>query len=181
MAKQVSGAKKLKNVLIFILIMVIAGLGGTFYLGLQQLKEYSTKVSHRLLDADASGKQLQELQLLKNQLAQSQELVAKADGLFAPQDNYQPQALSDIRNNADRAGISIASTEFDSGEQAGNTRIVTVKLSEPISYKKFLAFLEGIESNLPKMQVRSVTLSHVPGGGNDSVAVSDIKISVSVR
>lgn len=181
MAKQTSGAQGLKGVLIVVMILVIIAFAGTFYLGLQTLRSYSTEVNHRLLDADASGEQIKELQLLKNQLAQSQALVDKANSLFATQDSYQSQALTDIQTHANRAGLTIASTQFDANDNGLGTRIVTVKIAEPVSYSKFVTFLEGIESNLPKMQVSSVTLSHIAGGGNDAVAASDIKISISVR
>lgn len=180
-SKTKSKAERLKKVLIGVLVVVVVAFAGTFYVSLQILREYATEVNRRLQDADASGSQVQQLQTLKNQLSQSQVLVDKANSLFATQDNYQSQILTDIRNHASAAGVSVASTEFDPESDGTNQRAVTVKLGEPVEYSKFVAFLSGIESNVPKMQVSSVTLGHIPGGSSESVTVGDIKINISVR
>ena len=167
----------LRTLLIFIFVIVILGGAGAFYVGLGILRDHATEVNHRLVDADASGKQVEGLQVLKAQLAQSSLLVTKADQLFSTQDTYRSRALSDIKNYADNAGLSIESTNFDDTR----SQTVVVTLASPLSYKKLITFLANVESNLPKMQVSSLSLHHINGGSVDSVKVDQIKIDISVR
>lgn len=169
--------QNLRSLLIFIFIIISIAGGVMFYLGLGMMKEYSAEVNQRLVDADASGKQIEELQTLKSQLSQSNSLVEKANQLFATPDTYRSQTLTDIKNYADRAGLTLESTKFDDTSQ----QTVVVKLSPPVSYTKLIAFLSNVESNLPKLQVSSVSLDHVADGSADAVGVGEIKIDISVR
>ncbi len=180
MAKRTSRPRTLKAILFFVLIIVILGGAGLFYLGLNSIKEYSLEVNHRLTDADASSAQIQQLQVLKSQLSQSEALITKADKLFATPANYQAQALNDLRSYAALAGVSISATTFDDPAATG-INSVTVKLSPPVNYKKLVQFLTLIEGNLPKMQVTSISLRHQVGGSADAIEVGDIKINISVR
>jgi len=167
----------LRTILVLIFMVVILGGAGVFYVGLGILRDYSAQVNQRLADADASGKQIEGLQALKAQLSQSTSLVTKANQLFATPDTYRSRTLSDIKNYADTAGLSIESTNFDNT----NAQTVAVSLAPPVSYSKLIAFLSNIESNLPKLQVSSISLHHIDGGGVDSVKIDQIKIDISVR
>lgn len=169
--------ENLRTILALILAVVLLGGAGLFYVGLGMLRDYAVQVNQKLADADASGKQSEQLQTLKSQLSQSTTLVAKANQLFATPDTYRARALTDIKNYADAAGLSIDSTTFD----ATNVHTVTVTFTAPTSYSKLIAFLNNVESNLPKMQVSSISLQHANNGGSDSVKVGSIKIDVSVR
>ena len=180
MAKIHSKPKGLRALLTVVLILIILGGAGLFYLGLNMVKEYSLEVNHRLIDAEASGTQIQQLQALRSQLDQSESLITKADRLFASPSNYQAQSLNDLKNYANQTGLTIASTNFGDPSSTG-VYSVTVKLGAPVSYSKLIKFLELIEGNLPKMQVASMSLTHQTGGGSDSVDVGDIKINISVR
>ena len=170
----------LRGVLLVILIAIMSGGAGLFYIGLNQLREYAVEVNHTAADAQASDTQVQSLQKLKDQLAKSQALVAKANQLFATPESYQSQAVTDINTYASVAGLTVTKTSFDV-PTPGENPVVTVSLKAPVSYAKLINFLSGIEGNLPKMQVTSINLSHVNGGGSDSVAVDDIKIAIATR
>jgi len=180
MATKAFKPQALRGFLIFLLGVVIIGGAGIFYLGLAEVRKFATEVNHSIADAEASGGQVDALQALRRQLAQSETLIAKADQMFATPDNYQTQALTDIRAYANTAGVSITKTSFDD-QAAESGRIMTVSLQSPVSYPKLIQFLDGIESNVPKMQVSNIDLGHVPGGGASTVAVSDIKIMIATR
>lgn len=171
--------QNLRAILAFLLVVLIAGGAGLLYLGIGELREYSVKVEQRLADAEASGRQINELQTLKNQLAQSNSLIEKANQLFAAPGSYQGQVLNDLRKYADAAGLSLANTSFSDANQG--TRSVTISLREPVTYSKLIAFLNNVEGNLPKLQVSSISLGRVDGGGADTVKVGEIKIDISVR
>ncbi len=180
MAKTHSKPKSLRALLTALLILIILGGAGLFYLGLNMVKEYSVEVNHRLIDAKASGDQIQQLQVLRSQLDQSESLITKADRLFASPSNYQPQTLNDLKNYANQTGLTIAATTFDDPAASG-VYSVTVKLGTPVSYGSLVKFLKLVEGNLPKMQVLSINLAHQAGGAADAVDVGDIKIKISVR
>lgn len=162
---------------LFIIVLLIGGVG--FYWGISVVRTYAVEVNRRLADADASGKQVKELQVLKEKLAQSDALVAKANQLFATPASYQSQVLSDLKVYADNAGLSITNTAFL--DPAEGTYAITITLKQPVSYTSLITFLNNIESNLPKFQVSSVSLGRAGNGSADSVKTGDIKIDISVR
>lgn len=171
--------KSLTGVLAFLLVVLIAAIGASFYLGLQMVREYSVEVNHRLIDAEASGNQIQELQLLKGELSQSDSLITKANQLFATPSTYQSVVLADLSNYANASGVSIAGTTY--GDPSSGAYTVTVTLNQPVSYSGLIQFLSNIESNLPKLQVDSITVGHIEGGDANSVKTGDIKIIIAVR
>lgn len=161
---------------ITLFITVVIG-GGLFYLRLSALKGKATEVNQALTDAAAKEKQISDLQTLRGQLAKSNELIAKADTMFTTSDAYQAQMLNDVRQYADTAGLSIASTSFESG----SSHTMVVKLLSPASYDELLLFLQNIETNLPKLRVTSLTIGHDSGGKAGTVSIGDIKIEAAVR
>jgi len=169
----------LRTLLGFLLVVIVLGGSAIFYWGLGLVRDYATEVNQTVVDADASANQIQELQTLKAQLAQSNSLVEKANQLFSTPDAYQARALSDVTNYANAAGLSIANTSSD-GESTPGAHTLTVTFKNPVSYSKLITFLSNVESNLPKLQVSSLSLNR-SGGGADSVSVSEIKIDISVR
>lgn len=180
MAKRSFKPQTLKGLLIFLLLLVVVAGAGLFYLGLQRLQDFSVEVDHRLVDAEASLTRIQGLQLLKNELAQNESLIAQADQIFAVRDSYQSQVVTDIRNYANKSGLELEGTDFGDANESG-AYTITLRVTNPASYQSLIVFLRGIETNLPKMQASSIRLNHVPGGGADSVAVEDFKIEVWTR
>lgn len=169
----------LRTLLAVLLVIVTLGGGALFYWGLNIVREYAVTVNQRGVDAEASGKQIQELQLLKSQLDQSNSLVEKANQLFSTPEAYQAQVLNDVRSYADAAGLAIANTSF-SDPSTGSTYAITVSFQEPVLYSELIAFLNNVESNLPKLQVSKIALGQT-GGGADSVKVNELKIDIAVR
>jgi type II secretory pathway component PulM len=161
-------------------ILIIVGSLGLFYLGLGEVRKYAVEVNHSIADADASKVQLEALQGLKSQLAQSETSIAKANQMFATPDNYQNKAITDTRNYANASGLTIERINFDDAVSDVGPAM-TVSLKAPVSYSKLIRFLDGIEGNMPKMQVSNISLTHVNGAGADSVAVDDIKIMIATN
>jgi len=180
MASQAFKPQSLRAVLVVVLIIVIAGGLGLFYLGLNEVRTFAIEVNHSVADAEASNGQVQALQRLKGQLAQSETLIGKANQMFATPANYQNQAITDTRNYAAASGLSIAKIDFEPLVPGVNPTM-TVSLKAPVSYNKLIHFLDNIEGNIPKMQVSSIGISHVNGGRSDSVTVDDIKIMIATR
>lgn len=163
---------------LFIIILIAGGAG--FYFGLEKVREYAQQVDNRIADANASAKQIEELQVLKSQLSQSNSLVEKANQLFSTPASYQAQVLSDLKTYADLAGLSLANTSFGNPAESG-VHTITISLKQPVTYTGLITFLNNVESNLPKMQVSSISLGQPVSGGANSVKTGDIKIDISVR
>lgn len=169
----------LRAILAALLVLIVLAGGGAFYLGLDLVQKYAIEVDHKLVDAEASEKQISQLQVLKSQLNQSNSLIQKADQVFSTTTTYQAQALSDVRKYADASGLTVNSTNFD--DVAAGTASMTITLKQPVSYTKLVAFLNNIEGNLPKMQINSIALGQPGSGGADMVRTGDIKIGIAVR
>lgn len=180
MASKQFKPKSLQALLGFLLVVITLGGGALFYLGLETVREYAISVNERLEDANASDKQVGQLQVLKNQLAQSESLIWKADKTFTSADAYQAQALTDVQTYANQVGLTIVRSDFETPE-GSNLHLIVLRFGNPVNYQKLIQFLTLVEGNLPKMQVNSIQLKHSPTGGADVVDVEDIKINISVR
>lgn len=183
MSKKPFKATTFRKLMIFVFIIVILGIGGAFYYGLNLIREYAIEVTHTSEDAKASGDQIDQLQALQQELETTQALVGKANELFATEQTFQTQAITDLQKYAAESGIGITSTNFDQGETPPQgARRVTITLTEPVSYQNLIRFLSLIEGSIPKMQVVTLTTSRPPGAStSDTVIVDPIVINISVR
>jgi hypothetical protein len=173
-----------RNILATTLVIVIIGAAAGFYFGLQIIKSYALEVTHATTDSHASGQSIGQLSKLQKQLTAGQGLVTKADALFSTPATYQTQALKDISKYASNAGISIAS--IDSAAPGGAvattpaySEIITVQ--SPVSYAKFLQFLDAIEGNLPKMQITGISIGRPAAPSGDMITTDKITVTVSTR
>lgn len=169
--------QNLRTLLSALLAIVILGGGALFYFGLEQVRAFAIETNNRLADAEASDKQIEQLQALRNQLAQSQALITKADQMFTTQASYQAQAFADVRNYANQAGVAVTSTDFEDPTTGSYTMIL--RLNNPVNYGQLIQFLKLMEGNLPKMQVTSISLA--PSTESSLVQVEEIKVNIFVR
>jgi len=176
-------AKTTRTILSATLVIVIIGAVVGFYFGLQVIKAYALEVTHSVTDSHASGQNISELNKLQQQLAAGQGLVTKANELFSTPATYQTQALKDISKYASEAGISISSIDSAPAEGAAATsnysEVITIQ--SPVSYAKFLQFLDGIEGNLPKMQITGITIGRPKIPSGDQITTDKITVTVSTR
>lgn len=173
-----------RNILASTLVIVIIGSVVGFYFGLQVIKAYALEVTHAVADSHASGHNIEELSKLQQQLAAGQGLVVKADALFSTPATYQTQALKDISKYAGEAGVSISS--IDSATAASRAAVTpgyseVITIQSPVSYAKFIRFLDAIEGNLPKMQITGITISRPTIPSGDLITTDKITVTVSTR
>lgn len=172
--------QNVRSLLGFLLFVLIAGGAAIFYFGLEQLKDYSAKVDQELITAKASEKRVDDLRALKSALADSTNPIAKADALFSTPAAYKAQLDTDIKNHAAAAGISIDGIAFDDAAASQGRYIATVQLNKTVEYAKFIKFLDGIETNIPKIQIDSLTINRVETDKN-AIAVSNLQVKAAVR
>lgn len=174
-------ATSMRSLLTLILIVVFGLTIGGFYFAYGQIKAYAIEVSHSVTDADASGSQVAELQALKQQLADREQLVNKANQLFATPDNYQSQSLKDVQKYAQTYGVTLLNTKFEPATDGVSGNIFVLTIQSPLSYTKLLQFIDAIEGNLPKMQITSVSIGRANSGAAGDVTTEDIKIRIATR
>ena len=175
-----------RNFLAFFMAIIIIGSAVGFYFGLQIIQKYALDVSHTVSDSNASGQNIEQLSVLKQELAQREPLVTKANQLFTTETTYQSQALKDLQQYASTSGIVISNTEFNKGQAVkgadpaeAHSAIVTVQ--SPVSYSKLLKFLNAIEGNLPKMQITGISISRPTATSGDNIATDKLTITVATR
>lgn len=178
-------ATSLRNTLIFLMLLVVALSAAGFYLGLQVVKDFGVEVSHTIEDADASGDSIVSLQDLKEQLAERQALILKANSIFATPENYQSKALSDVQRYANRYGLKIADYNFDDIQspagQSMNGKPMTITFQNPASYTGLVRFLDAIEGNLPKIRVVAIDLSRPDNATANNVNINKLTIEIFTR
>lgn len=200
-----------RNFLAFFMVIVIIGAAAGFYFGLGIIKKYSLEVSHAVSDSNASGQNIEQLGVLKQELAQREPLVTKANQLFTTEVAYQSQVLKDIQQYASASGVVISNTEFNkssavkevspaAADPAGTNpagssptkanpavaspaeaHSAVVTVQSPVSYSKLLKFLNAIEGNLPKMQITGISISRPTATSGDTIVTDKITITVATR
>ena len=185
MKKQFLSAVNLRKFLTTLLVILILGAGAGFYFGMEQVRTFAVEVSHSVTDSNASGKNIEKLQQLKQALAEREELVSKADKLFATDANYQSQALTDVQRYASSYGLTLSNTNFEASDTETvaptGSHDFTITLKSPVPYDKFLQFLDAVEGNLPKMQIASIEVGRTETVKANEVVVGDIKMTISTR
>ena len=172
--------QSLRSLLGFLLFILIAGGGALFYFGLEQLKDYSGKVNQELAAATAGEERIDDLRALKSALASSTDLTAKVDSLFSTPATYRAQVEADIKNHAAAAGVTVDSIVFDEAAISQGRYLASLEFKKTVEYEKFIKFLDGIETNTPKLQVDSLTINRVETD-KTMVAVSNMQVKVAVR
>ena len=190
-----------RNFLTSFMVIVIIGAAAGFYFGLEIIKKYSLEVSHTVSDSSASGQNIEQLGALKQELAQREPLVTKANQLFTTEAAYQSQVLKDIQQYASASGIVISNTEFNkapaakevtpavatparansAGVNSAEAHSAVVTVQSPVSYSNFLRFLNAIEGNLPKLQITGISINRPTVTSGDTIVTDKITITVATR
>jgi hypothetical protein len=202
-------ATKLRILLSLTLLLIVAGAVGGFYYARTILSQYAVEVSHKKVDAEASSGNISALQKLKEELANDQDVIAKAKLLKSDSEFPEFDIVEDVTKYANRNGLSIASFDFGDGNSgatgstgttpaptpgaapgtttpgtqskvSGNTVSISVTLKTPVNYANLLQFMHDLDQNLPKLKLQGIGLS---GGAKSSsdVSVQPIVIQMYTR
>lgn len=190
----------LRVILIAAMILTLAGSVAGFVYRLGVLNTFAVDVSHKKVDAEASNSSLQTLQKLEHTLSASRETLKRTQQLSITNELPQFQAVTDVRNIADRNKLPITNITFtDSTASAPSSSTpaapatpsaaapaatskqvdVTLTLGENVDYDSFLQFLYDTERSIPNMQIGEISLS--PGSSRDTIKPGNITIKVSIR
>ncbi|HTK39898.1 MAG TPA: hypothetical protein VL362_03460 [Patescibacteria group bacterium] len=192
-------APRLRLVLSISLVLLIGIGGAVMVFGLNYLYDYAGTVNKVVIDADASSDRIAQTKRDITEYKQDTKAVRLAEQVVASRESYQYQdnAYSDLLAMANRAGVSIEQYSFSENDpglgnravpkasgtaatgaaaaQAGGLKssYITITLTNPVNYLKFLNFLHYIEQNLTKMQIKKVSLSSASGKGAENAVITD--------
>lgn len=188
-------AKQLYFSLIGLCIVLVAGIAGSVYLGLNMLDEQSDQLKQAEIEREVI--EIQELSLLRafNEIEEFSELEAVARRII-PQEKDQARTVREIISIAQQSGANISSFSFPSSDLGDDADIIsqarpvagmpglfeleiTIQDTNGTGFNQFIAFLEGLEQNRRTSQVKSVIIDPDPDI-RDLVEFS-INLSVYIR
>lgn len=176
-----SAAAQFRMLLILCFILTIAGSAGAYLLSLDYLKDYAKEVNMKVIDSEASTRQVQQLQVLESQVDQDDGLISRAGDIFATEGNFQSQAIRDVNRYAELAGLNVTTTTFRDNSPIPSSRTLVVDIQSPASYQGLIRFLRGVENNIPKMEVTELNISRTSSGAGDQVNIENITIAIHIR
>lgn len=171
-------AKKLRNILILALGLIVVCIGCVMYFATSFLQSTQQATIQKQIDAELSSDDLNRLLLIESALNKNQPTVAKAAQIVSDsqQYQYQDQIIKDLDSYARQSGISINGYDFGQiidpkakksrsapqpRQQISGVKSIPVDISldSPMPYRSFLQFLKLLEQNVSKMQVSGVNLA----------------------
>lgn len=171
-------------------LIVLAG-AGIFYLAYNKLGDTAAETGASAAQARESQDTLQRLQLLKRELEEKKDIVARASNVMANSQNYAYQDLlvRDLTVYANRADLTIKNISFSGqGTPATDgaaapatgprTATVDITLDTPVDYRNLLNFLHYVEQNLTKLKVGRVSMTKSDSNG---VMIDALNLEVYVR
>lgn len=190
--KQNIKATSVRKLLTVVMIIVsIASIAGYYYTqqGLTILANEVKQAISKSPNANISNN-VQTTKQLQAQIARYQPIATQLDNLSIPSDNAKNQIMQDLGKYASANGITVSNYNFNGqsgatgssgGLSSGNqqTVTVTISISNSISYAKFLKFLKSIESNLPKMQITSLSVN--TQGNSNNIKIDSMAIEAYTR
>ncbi|MDN5275505.1 MAG: hypothetical protein JWN33_154 [Candidatus Saccharibacteria bacterium] len=192
-------ATKLRATLVILLLLIFSVAGAGFYFVYQWLDSYALAVSKIEQDAKASATNLQTLRQLGGTLAEQQDIIAASSSVFASTD-YRAQLTPVLTQYANKAGLKVtysyeatpaaSATPATPGatpatpqelQPAAPTNIIIVTFTNPVPYKKLVAFIADIESTLPRMQLTGLKITAVDDPSTGAATVDPITLQVYPR
>lgn len=175
-----------KLLTVITIIVSIASIAGYYYTqqGLTILANEVKQAISKSPNANISNN-VQTTKQLQAQIDQYQPIANQLDNLSIPSDNAKNQIMQDLGKYASVNGITISNYNFNgqsatTGSTGGQQTItVTISISNSVSYAKFLKFLKSIESNLPKMQITSLSVN--TQGNPNNIKIDSMAIEAYTR
>lgn len=190
MKKNKMKATTLRTTMTIIIIIVIGLSAFGFYYLQGKLNTYAVSVGQTVSESTAGGgSSTQTIKKIQANIADIQAIADKSASITASSLDYQNQMITDLNKYASNNGISIIDYNFSqptttsksSGLTGGTgTSFITITLSNPISYTGLIKFLESIETNLPKMQLTGITITH-DQNTSGTVTVTPLTIEVYTK
>lgn len=193
-----ASAPRLRVVLSVVLLFLAISGGVVMVIGVNYLNEFASQVNQTVAEAESSSDRINRTNQEISEYKDSLVAVRLAEDIVATRESYkyQNEAYADLLALASRAGVTIEQYSFsetdpelgvttapkttnpgaiaDAKKKESSTDLkptyITISLTNPVNYIKFLNFLHYIEQNLTKMQIKKVSLTS--GSGNEVITDS---------
>lgn len=162
-----SPPKKFFYVLLGVNLLLIGGLGITFYFADSIATKRSAEIAVAKADIESNELAIKSFQSLEKAIQQNQEIETIASRVL-PQDTEQTKALAELDKFSKEAGVPIRQISFTPGKGGSlvsptnikGVSVLQVSLQcDPAQYEDLLDFLKKIEDNRRRMQVTSVAIT----------------------
>lgn len=184
-------ATKLRIILLVVILVILTISIVSFFFVQQNLYTFAKKINASEQESDSSNITPQKVSKLKAEMSNIQNEILKSSNITIPIENYQTQAINDLKKYANDTGIIIdddysfsrptslgVSTQLIAGNS--QTQPVNITIANPVDYASFIKFLKLVETNLPKMQLTGINVSRVDGSGTQ-INVEPLIIEVYTR
>ena len=181
-------ASNLKNILLITVIVLSAGLVIGFYFTQDWLKQLTIETNKIIYSPDVTV--IDNDNSAPVEQSEVKSLTAKTMSLIAPSQNYRIMIDNDLKKYAAESGVTIngiaentdITNKYEPLTLHGGikTKKIAITVGSPVDFASLMRFIKAIETNTPKIQIASLSISKVRAN-NDSVTVEPIIIEIYVR
>lgn len=181
-------ATSLHKILIISLLLIICLIIGGFYYAQIWLKDIAVNSKSNSSQSTTSYGSTSQAQL-QTELSSQKVAVDKAAGIVISSQDYQNKIKQDLDKYALDTGVTITDYGPTQPDSTGSiatpinglqSNYVKVTIKNPIPYTNLIKFIKAIETNIPKMELTGISLSHSENSG-DSVMVKPLIIEVYTK
>jgi hypothetical protein len=189
MNKNHFSALTLRTLLLVCVIVLTSAITGGFFFTSSWLSTNASDVKTKSYTTVSGKLSSNDISKLQEDVTAHNSVSIKATGLIMLKQNSEQIIRQDLNKYASSTGISI--TNLSATQQpsymttdtpiAGiEPQYFSVSLAGPIPYAKLFEFIEGIESNTPKMKLTGISIDSA-SGQSGSVLVKPIIIEVYTK
>jgi len=162
MSKSTMKPSALQKLLTTFIIIALAASGGGFYYAQSKLSETAAQVKTTRTELAISDNLTNEV--LRSQVATASISSEKALALKLSAEEYQEQLTSDVKAYARNNSINVSNYSFAANSTdastTANASSMTITLSNPVNFNDLMKFLKSIETNIPKIQITNLKITH---------------------
>ena len=172
-------ATSLRTVMIFLFVISAVSLVGGFYYAQNTLRDIAIK-SKSDTPVTGDGISLTDAQKAANE---------KSLNIITSNQDYQTKIIGDINVYASNNNIAIENSGPSQGPASSNlapltngvqTNYISVTIKNPVNYTNLIKFIKAIETNIPKIQITSLTINR-NADSKDSVNIDPLLLEVYTR
>lgn len=180
-------ATSLRTTLVILAAVMVAILFVGFYYAQSWLDSYAADIN-RASAILASKDNIQTQSELRSELARLKPSINKTNALLVPYGSYLATLAPDINKYASATGITITEispSQLPDGALMSNvidsqTRYLKITLKNPVPFGNLIKFIKALETNIPKMRLTGITLTHNDSDGG-SISVGPIVVEVYTK
>ncbi len=173
-------------ILIFILILSIAGAGSTIFFAQSEINKEVAEINKIAFQVKSSENNGKRLSAIKKQMEEIKDIPPILEKMTATKDNnkYQEKIIKTIRDYAKKSKMKVNRISFKQNRKSktGNTVPISISLSSPVHYNNLLKFFKLTENGLLRMQITDFSITKVEKeDSKNKVNIGEINVKVYVK